>query len=109
MIFLGLPRGPRLSYRRRHVFLFENDPISYVMSSDALSEEDTVHGVLEAMDRHPGDDDDDDDASGAKTARSRDLDVCGHSFGSCQLTWLVKCPRIGDRALCSCWTRCPSC
>jgi hypothetical protein len=40
MIFLGLPRGPRLSYRRRHVFLFENDPISYVMSSDALSEED---------------------------------------------------------------------
>ena len=95
MIFLGLLRGPRLSYRRRHVFLFENDPISYAMSSDALSEEDTVHGVLEAMDRHLGDEDG--DASGAKTARSRDLDVCGHSFGTCQLTWLIKCPRIGDR------------
>jgi hypothetical protein len=93
MIFLGLLRGPRLSYRRRHVFLFENDPISYAVSSDALSEEDTVHGVLEAMGRHLGDR----DASNAATDRTRDLDVCGHSFGSCQLTWMIKCARIGDR------------
>ena len=50
------------------------------------------------MDRHlGGDEDGGDGASGVKTARSRDLNVCGHSFGSCQLTWLIECPMIGDR------------
>ncbi|KAL3790393.1 hypothetical protein ACHAW5_000621 [Stephanodiscus triporus] len=45
------------------------------------------------MGRHLGDR----DASKAAKARTRDLDVCGHSFGSCQLTWMIKCARIGDR------------
>ena len=71
-----------MSYRRRHLLIFENDPISYALSFDALSEEDTIHGVLEAVGRHLGDY----DASKAAMEKTRDLDVCGHSFGSCQLT-----------------------
>ena len=86
MLFLGLLRGPLLSHRHRDIFIFENKPISYALCFDALSEEETVHGVLEALHKHLG-----------TSSRANTLSLCGHSFGSCQLTWLIKCPEMKDR------------
>lgn len=82
----------------RDVFLFENRPVSYAMCFDALSEEDTVHGVYEAIRRHLGGDEDDDEGGGdvaaGGSAPPDDLVLCGHSFGSCQLAWMIKSPEI---------------
>ena len=85
MIFFGLLRG-QLSHRHRDIFLFENKPISYSLCFDAISEESTVHGVLEAIDRHLG-----------TTSTATNLALCGHSFGSCLLTWMIKAPEIRNR------------
>eukprot|EP00571_Detonula_confervacea_P000030 CAMPEP_0172323528 /NCGR_PEP_ID=MMETSP1058-20130122/48960_1 /TAXON_ID=83371 /ORGANISM="Detonula confervacea, Strain CCMP 353" /LENGTH=581 /DNA_ID=CAMNT_0013039549 /DNA_START=13 /DNA_END=1754 /DNA_ORIENTATION=+ len=82
MIFLGILRG-QLSHRHRDIFLFENKPISYALCFDALSEEDTVHGVLEAINHHLD-----------TISIANNLTLCGHSFGSVALTWLVKSPKI---------------
>ncbi|KAL7539122.1 hypothetical protein ACHAWF_006308 [Thalassiosira exigua] len=84
MLFLGVLRGP-LSHWDRDVFFFENRAISYALCFDSLSEDDTVHGVSEAVRQHL------DDATG------RNLTLCGHSFGSCQLTWMMKSPEIEKR------------
>jgi hypothetical protein len=61
----------------RSAYLFENPPISYSMLSfHALTESETVEGVEEIL---------------AKTNHSQAaLTLMGHSFGSCQLTWLLK-------------------
>eukprot|EP00581_Thalassiosira_minuscula_P016826 CAMPEP_0183731492 /NCGR_PEP_ID=MMETSP0737-20130205/35582_1 /TAXON_ID=385413 /ORGANISM="Thalassiosira miniscula, Strain CCMP1093" /LENGTH=592 /DNA_ID=CAMNT_0025964233 /DNA_START=137 /DNA_END=1912 /DNA_ORIENTATION=+ len=82
MILFGVLKG-QLSHKHRDVFLFENKPISYALCFDALSEKDTIQGVLEALQRH--------------IPTSTSLTVCGHSFGSCQLTWMVKSPEIKSR------------
>lgn len=86
MLFLGLLRGPLLSHRHRDIFIFENKPISYALCFDALSEEDTVHGVLEALQKHLD-----------TSSMTNNLSLCGHSFGSCQLTWLIKSSEMKGR------------
>merc|ERR1711862_925073 len=48
MLLLGILTG-RQSWKNRNVFLFENRPISYALCFDALTEDDTVHGVQEAI------------------------------------------------------------
>ena len=85
MLFLGLMRGQLLSHRYRDVFIFENKPISYSLCFDAVSEEDTVHGVIEALQKH------------ISPSIANNLTLCGHSFGSCQLTWLVRSPETRSR------------
>lgn len=82
MIFLGMLRS---HLQQRDIFFFENKPVSYALCMDALSECDTVHGVIEAVNQHL------DEASANR------LTVCGHSFGSCQLTWIVQSPQLRDR------------
>ena len=86
MLFLGILRG-ELSHRHRDIFLFENKPISYALCFDALSERDTLHGVSEAMDQHLG----------TSSDSSKNLTICGHSFGSCQLTWMMKSPELKNK------------
>lgn len=83
MIFFGILRGD-LSHAHRDIFLFENKPVSYAMCLTALSEDDTVHGVLEAINLHL-----------PRTVHN--LTLFGHSFGSCQVTWMIKCPEIKNR------------
>eukprot|EP00970_Alexandrium_tamarense_P014754 scaffold4343_cov195-Alexandrium_tamarense.AAC.12 len=88
MIFFGLLRNKT---KHHDIFLFENKPISYALCFGALSEEDTVHGVIEAIEQHLGSD-----------HTSKKLTLCGHSFGSCQLTWMLQSPlrnRIGSLIL----------
>jgi len=83
IVLFGLLRGERS--RHRDIFFFENKPIPYALCFDALSEEDTLHGVLEAVHRHL-------DFFGANN-----LMLCGHSFGSCQLTWMINSPQLRSR------------
>ena len=75
-----------LSYRHRDVFLFENTPISYALCFDALSEEDTLHGVLQSIRRHLG-----------SASAANNITLCGHSMGTCSLTWMIRCPEIKRR------------
>ena len=86
MIF-GILKG-ELSYRHRDLFLFENKPVSYALCFGALSEEDTIHGVLEAINLHL-------DESNRET--SCGLTLMGHSFGSCQIAWMIKSQGIKNR------------
>ena len=77
MLLCGLGRGGR------PVMLFENPSISFNICLRSLTEEETVEGVWEAVQTRLG----------PKTGVS----VVGHSFGSCQLTWLLhskEAPRI---------------
>lgn len=65
-----------LGDRQRSLYLFENRGISSsYLTFDVLSDDATVSGVEEALRLH-GDDD-------------RPISLCGHSFGSCPLTWLL--------------------
>ena len=75
-----------LSYKNRDVFLFENKPISYALCFDALSEESTVHGVVEAVQLHLG-----------TSSTANNLTICGHSFGSVSLTWMIRSPDLKNR------------
>ncbi|KAL7521479.1 hypothetical protein ACHAWX_006154 [Stephanocyclus meneghinianus] len=83
MVLLGLLRGSSL---QRDIFFFENRPVSYSLCFDAVSEEDTVHGVLEAIDRHL-----------QSNRKAKNLTLCGHSLGSCQLTLIIKSPELRNR------------
>jgi len=77
MILCGLGRGGR------PIMLFENPAISFNICLRSHTESETVEGVWEAVQARLG----------AKTGVS----VMGHSFGSCQLTWLLHskdAPRI---------------
>ena len=92
MLLLGLLRGDGGGggggWRDRHVFLFENGPISYALGTRAVDEVDTVRGVAEAVARH---------VDGAGGPPPPKLTACGHSFGSCVVTWLLRSPVLRDR------------
>lgn len=64
------------------VFLFETLPITYHFSFDVHSEEETVFGVEQALKRH---------GFGGDDCK---LTLFGHSFGSFQLTWMLKAKRL---------------
>ena len=61
------------------VFLFENEPITCKWTFDALTETETVHAVHNALARH-----------GFGSSKDKDLTLLGHSFGSFQLTWMLR-------------------
>ena len=82
MVLRGLLRGKS---HQRDIFFFENKPISFSLCFEALSEEDTVHGVLEAVNQH------------LDSVRANNLTLCGHSFGSFQLTWMINSPQLQRR------------
>ena len=82
MIFFGLLRE---SSACRDIFFFENKSVSYSLCFDTVSEEDTVHGVLEAFDRH------------LSERYERNITLCGHSLGSCQLALVLKSPHLRKR------------
>lgn len=65
-----------LGDRQRNMYLFENRGISSsYLTFDVLSDDDTVAGIEEALHIH-GDE-------------ARPISLCGHSFGSCPMTWLL--------------------
>ena len=69
MLLCGLGKGGR------PIMLFENPAISFQLCLRAHTEQETVAGVWEAVNARLG----------PKTGVS----IVGHSFGSCQLTWLL--------------------
>jgi pimeloyl-ACP methyl ester carboxylesterase len=83
--YLPFLRYCLLTGKRNHsspVFLFENLPITYHLSFEALSEEETVYGVEQALRFH------------GFCENNCKLTLCGHSFGTFQLTWLLNAKRI---------------
>lgn len=60
----------------RPLIVVENPPISLMWSFHAIDEKNTVAGLLDAMDKHFGPD--------------SKVSVLGHSFGTCQVTWLLR-------------------
>jgi pimeloyl-ACP methyl ester carboxylesterase len=56
-------------------FVFENASISCKLTFEALTESETVKGVLQALQHH--------------SLLNQKLSLVGHSFGSCPLTWLL--------------------
>jgi hypothetical protein len=68
----------------RPCFLFENPNISCRIQFDALDEQQTVDGVQEIVEKYLSD-------------YSGPLSLCGHSFGSCQLTWMLILSKPGFR------------
>ncbi len=76
-----------LATENRDVFLFENQTISCAIGFHALTEEETIQGVEEVLQTY---------------AAEQDVCLSGHSFGSCQLTWLLHSsirPRIKQLVL----------
>lgn len=70
MILCGLGRGGR------PIMLFENPAISFSICLKSMNEQETVEGVLEAVQaRFPN--------------KQQGVSIVGHSFGSCQVTWLL--------------------
>jgi len=61
----------------RALFIFENKPISCHPSFDVVTEDETIEGVQEALEKFHFD---------------GDISLMGHSFGSFQLTWLLYSP-----------------
>lgn len=88
LFFHGIAPGGKTVYlpiclttfgdRDRTMYLFENPPIGGCLTFEALSEDETVHGVQHALEQH-GD-------------ANRPVTLCGHSFGSCPMTWLLHSP-----------------
>ena len=69
MLLFGLCNDGRAS------FFFQNPPISCTCSFHALTEDETVKGVEEAINQHLN--------------KNTKIIISGHSFGSCQMTWLL--------------------
>lgn len=67
----------------RAAFLFENPSISTRIGFQVLREADTVKGVQEIIDAH--------------VPHETKLTLCGHSFGSAPLTWLLHDAAFRDR------------
>lgn len=80
----------RGEYQNRPIFLFENKNISYGMSfSTVFDEVSAVQSVCEALELHNYNISD----STEKSPPPFHLTVCGHSFGSCVATWLLRSPK----------------
>jgi hypothetical protein len=77
MVLYGLLTDGRAS------FLFENPNISCRIGFKALTEVETVEGIAEIVDRFVSPD--------------RGLSLCGHSFGSVPMTWLLRATPFSNR------------
>lgn len=64
----------------RPVFLFENRAISCAIDFSPLTEQQTVEGVIEILERFD--------------SLQSELSLVGHSFGSCTVTWLLASKRL---------------
>ena len=72
----------------RTLLLFENHPITFMPCFENVNEDAYVAGVCEALDTHLD-----------KSEVERDgIAIMGHSFGSCNVTWAMRCPEIRMRA-----------
>ena len=59
----------------RPIFLFENPAVSFSLTDHAPTEQETVDGVWEAVDKH--------------LSPTADVSMCGHSFGTCLETYIL--------------------
>ncbi|KAG7361369.1 hypothetical protein IV203_036469 [Nitzschia inconspicua] len=76
MLFFGLA-----TERERPVFLFENRTISCAIDFHPLTEQQTVDGVVEVLEK-------------CERMDQKDLSLFGHSFGSCLITWILASKRL---------------
>lgn len=78
MLYFGFMKMFRMHHdgHQPPVFLFENPNISYQLHFHALTEQQTVQGVVEALKHN-------------LPPRYEKVSLIGHSFGSAQLTWLL--------------------
>lgn len=105
------------------IFLFENLPITCSLVFDALTEEETMYGVEQALSRHgfsntsydmnsttissrsedEPNNNNNNTNTGDKTERAKkepkdqQITIIGHSFGSFQLTWLLNSQSMKQR------------
>lgn len=90
VIIKGATTSFQKSSVRHPIFLFENLPITCSLVFDALSEEETTKLVDKALSSHGY-------HQSPKKKKKNDLILCGHSFGSFQMTWLIKSPLFQNR------------
>eukprot|EP00554_Chaetoceros_debilis_P013983 CAMPEP_0194122410 /NCGR_PEP_ID=MMETSP0150-20130528/50568_1 /TAXON_ID=122233 /ORGANISM="Chaetoceros debilis, Strain MM31A-1" /LENGTH=547 /DNA_ID=CAMNT_0038815265 /DNA_START=197 /DNA_END=1840 /DNA_ORIENTATION=+ len=87
--------------QQQPLFLFENPSISISMTFDAPSEEEAVQMVERALHRHGfGGTSSDSGGQGQEQKQGQnqsDITISGHSFGSFQVTWLIKSENIRKR------------
>jgi hypothetical protein len=77
----------------KNIILFLNDPITCTISFRAMNEEATLCCIRYILQRHlsfkwsnPG--------TNSNHQEGCKLSLIGHSFGSCQVSWLLYCPSI---------------
>jgi len=92
IFFHGIAPGGYLLYlpllwgilpERNPILLFENRCITCTMSFHAPSEQDIVEAVKESLFIHFG------NVDKSKSEEEIKVILCGHSFGSCPVTWLI--------------------
>ncbi len=77
--------------RDNPIFLIENLPITCSLVFDAFTEEETVEGVDRILLRHGF------ISPQEGGSLSNQVILCGHSFGSFQVTWLLKSLAVKDK------------
>ncbi len=104
LVLYGLCRNGE--YQNRPIFFFENKNISYGMSFSPVFDEVTaVESVIEALEAHSyyyklsdsnytGKDIGTAASSSTSSPQLFHISVCGHSFGTCVATWLLRSPKI---------------
>jgi pimeloyl-ACP methyl ester carboxylesterase len=80
MLYLPMLFGSFANEPDRPVFFFENRSISCSLDFTPLTEQQTVDGVVEILEKFQHD--------------TSKLSLVGHSFGSCPVTWLLASKRL---------------
>jgi hypothetical protein len=83
MLYLPMLLRGLVTESDRPILFFENRSISCEMDFQPLTEEATVEGVLEILQRFHYD-------------SSKAISLVGHSFGSCPITWLLSSKRLSN-------------
>jgi pimeloyl-ACP methyl ester carboxylesterase len=93
IVLYGLCRSGE--YQHRPIFFFENKNISYGMTFTPVFDEATAaESVAEALEAHGYFSNDwQRDVSSSSSSKPIHISVCGHSFGSCVVTWLLRSPK----------------
>jgi len=95
IVLYGLCRSGE--YQHRPIFFFENKNISYGMTFTPVFDEATAaESVVEALEAHGyySNDWETDVSTSSSSSKPIHISVCGHSFGTCVVTWLLRSPKI---------------
>jgi len=78
----------------KNILLFQNKPITCSMSFEALNELSTVTCIRSILDKHLSLGSSSSNVNESMRESSPNLCLIGHSFGSCQVSWLLYSPLI---------------